>query len=159
MKGNYNKENPQFINIKKLVDIDNPKQTKSENLELVLIRLDKLSDSEYNEREFIRWLKIIVAKSYEEMKKEGGNNKMFKYVIRKFRDFTMHPRFRRLPEYSKENYLEAKKIGMKEGVKRGMERGIEKGKFEVAKNMMKDNFDLNTISNVTGLSLREIEKL
>lgn len=37
--------------------------------------------------------------------------------------------------------------------------GIQEGKKEVAKNMLKENYDIETVSRITGLSKEEIEKL
>ncbi len=45
--------------------------------------------------------------------------------------------------------------GIHAGMEKGMERGIEKGEHEkalaIAKNMLKDGFDQDTISRITGL--------
>ena len=41
----------------------------------------------------------------------------------------------------------------------GMAEGEAKGKTEIAKNMLKENIDIELISKVTGLSQEEIEKL
>ncbi|MDG7057502.1 MAG: hypothetical protein LKM43_05175, partial [Wolbachia endosymbiont of Penenirmus auritus] len=54
-------------------------------------------------------------------------------------------------------------IGRQEGIQIGEERGIkigaEKGKIEVAKAMLADNVDVNTIVKFTGLSISEIERV
>ena len=61
--------------------------------------------------------------------------------------------------------------GIKEGLEQGIKKGIKKGKMEglkegkkeksieVAKNMLKLNIDINIISQSTGLSVEEINKL
>lgn len=62
---------------------------------------------------------------------------------------------------------EGLKQGIEQGYKQGMEQGIKKGMeqankniyCEIVKNMLKKNIDISTISNVTGLSEKEIEKL
>ncbi|BEP31458.1 MAG: hypothetical protein WBIAU1_09360 [Wolbachia endosymbiont of Drosophila biauraria] len=41
----------------------------------------------------------------------------------------------------------------------GIQKGIEKGKIEVAKAMLANNVDVNTIVKFTGLSISEIEEL
>ena len=74
---------------------------------------------------------------------------------------------------SKMNYAE--KIGMEKGMQKGMEKGIEKGikqgieqglregehakTIEIAKEMLKENIDINVISKVTNLSISEINSL
>ena len=53
--------------------------------------------------------------------------------------------------------------GIKEGIEKGIEQGIEKGIKEnqilVAKNMKNKNMDIELISELTGLDIKEIEKL
>ena len=55
------------------------------------------------------------------------------------------------------------KKGREEGIKVGIEKGIEKGEknksIEIARNMLKDNVDINIISKYSGLSIEEIKKL
>ena len=50
-----------------------------------------------------------------------------------------------------------------EGIKEGIKEGIEKGKLaeqiSIAKSMKSKNMDINLISEITGLTLEEIEKL
>ena len=46
-----------------------------------------------------------------------------------------------------------------EGKKQGIEEGMQKGILTVAKKMLENDLDLETISNVTGLSIKELEKL
>jgi hypothetical protein len=41
----------------------------------------------------------------------------------------------------------------------GIEVGIEKRTFDIAKNMLADNFDINVIGNITGLSAEQISAL
>ena len=49
------------------------------------------------------------------------------------------------------------------GIEKGIEQGIEKGKntrnIEIAKNLLQKNIDINIISETTGLSKEEVEKL
>ena len=60
-----------------------------------------------------------------------------------------------------------KKEGIEEGLKEGLKEGEKKGKIEgdknksieIAKNMLKDNVDINIISKYSGLSIEEINKI
>ena len=45
------------------------------------------------------------------------------------------------------------------GMHEGEAIGISKRNMEIAKNMLNQNMDVNLISNVTGLSIEEIEDL
>ncbi|GAB4344757.1 MAG: Rpn family recombination-promoting nuclease/putative transposase [Flammeovirgaceae bacterium] len=55
------------------------------------------------------------------------------------------------------------KKGMEKGIKKGMEKGIEEGKvkkaIEIAKKLLKRGFNNDEISEDTGLSIMQIEKL
>ena len=51
------------------------------------------------------------------------------------------------------------KKGKEEGIKEGIEKGSKNEKINIAKNMLKDNVDINIISKYSGLSIEEIENL
>jgi DNA repair protein RadC len=54
---------------------------------------------------------------------------------------------------------EIKKAAEKIGEERGEKRGIEKGKIEMAKRLKEKGIDIAVISETSGLSKEEIEKL
>ena len=58
---------------------------------------------------------------------------------------------------------EERRLGIEEGLKKGIEKGIEQGEKNKAISMAKDmkarGMDLSLISELTGLSIQEIEKL
>jgi predicted transposase/invertase (TIGR01784 family) len=58
---------------------------------------------------------------------------------------------------------QAKAEGIEEGLEKGKVEGLAKGKTEeritIARNLLAQNIDINIISSVTGLSVKEIEKL
>ena len=45
------------------------------------------------------------------------------------------------------------------GIETGIETGIEQRNIEIAKNMIAKNMDISLISELTGLSIEEIEKI
>ena len=49
--------------------------------------------------------------------------------------------------------------GIEQGIKQGIEQGIEQEKINTARNMLKENMDVNFISRVTSLSVNTIENL
>ena len=74
--------------------------------------------------------------------------------------------------YDREEVMEklnrgAFRVGMKEAVKKGLEKGLKKGlkegrkeeKLLTAKNMLNKKLDINLISEVTGLSISDINNL
>ena len=49
--------------------------------------------------------------------------------------------------------------GMQIGRNEGMQIGEAKGKYEVAKNMLSNNYSIPEVSRITGLSIAEINDL
>jgi len=53
----------------------------------------------------------------------------------------------------------AKEEGRIEGKIEGITKGIIEGKIEIVKNMLKNNFDIKIISEITGFKIEEIKKI
>ncbi|SHG73120.1 conserved hypothetical protein (putative transposase or invertase), partial [Thermosyntropha lipolytica DSM 11003] len=49
--------------------------------------------------------------------------------------------------------------GIEQGIAKGIEQGIEKGKEEAALNALQKGLDIETIVEITGLSVERIEEL
>lgn len=49
--------------------------------------------------------------------------------------------------------------GLQQGLEKGLEQGIEQNKVETAKNMLKENMNIELIEKITGLKQDEIEKI
>ena len=66
-----------------------------------------------------------------------------------------------LEAYDKEWALkdEGKREGYDSGYDSGFDDGIEQNKIEMVRNMLTKNLDINLISEITGLSLEEIEEI
>ena len=54
---------------------------------------------------------------------------------------------------------EGKAIGFEDGEKSGIIKGTNKRNIEIAKNMLKENIDIKTISKVTGLRVEDIQNI
>ena len=59
----------------------------------------------------------------------------------------------------KEGIKQGKIEGLNEGIKQGLKKGEKNKSIEIAKNMLKDNIDINIISKYSGLTVDEINKL
>ena len=65
-----------------------------------------------------------------------------------------------MSEYEKkEIYQYDKQITLEEKRREGIKEGIEKRNYTIAKSMKKENIDIETIKRITGLTIKEIEKL
>lgn len=54
---------------------------------------------------------------------------------------------------------EGYKKGLEDGEKKGEEKGFIEGKINIAKNMLKANIDKKNISELTGLTIEQIENI
>ena len=61
------------------------------------------------------------------------------------------------------DYYSAKNIAREEGIEigreEGLKEGLNKGKIEIAKNMLKKGYKIDDISELSGLSIKEVEDL
>jgi predicted transposase/invertase (TIGR01784 family) len=68
-----------------------------------------------------------------------------------------------LEKYSKKLINEGIEKGMQKGIEKGMQKGLEKGimqtKTKTALALLKENMNIEKIAEITGLSVKEIEKL
>ncbi len=83
-------------------------------------------------------------------------------VQKKYNNF-VKSRLMMMEYEKKEAYLYGNQIMLDEERRlrkeEGIKEGIEQEKYSLAKNMKKENIDINVISKVTGLSIEKIEKL
>ena len=49
--------------------------------------------------------------------------------------------------------------GLQQGLEQGLQQGIKQSKIEIAKKSLEKNLPLETISEITGLSIKEIQEL
>ena len=149
MNGNYNLNNNDIINKYELVNVINHEKILKESIEMLLIRLDildKISYSKYEER-FIRWCRLVHAKSKEEAIEIAKGDEIMERTIEYVEDYINDP------EVISLFHNDSWKIESAE------ERGEEKGIIKTAKNMLKEKCSPALISKVTNLSISEINKL
>ena len=129
MKGNYNFNNFYLIN----------------DYGLVMIRLDLVKEKVYNDNNerFIKWLKLINTESLEEMRKIAKGDEVMEQALEFMEEFLNDEEIRNV--YDKIN--DVKYYAKKEE------------KVETAKNMLKKGFSLQEISEITNLSINEINDL
>ena len=56
-------------------------------------------------------------------------------------------------------YDKGLECGLKQGLEQGIEQGISENKIQIAKKMKSQGFDIETIHNITELSVEEIKNL
>ncbi len=84
-------------------------------------------------------------------------------IIREIEQTTLEEEERVMAPLLQYSLDEAREEGIQKGMEKGMEEGIqkgmEKGMQAVALNMLKNKFKLSVISEITGLSEKEIKNL
>ena len=93
-------------------------------------------------------------------------NPIMNKVIEKYELFTSDEKAMQ-EYYARESFLYGQEVmlrrerkeGFEEGLQEGIEKGIEREKYLLAKNMKNKDMDINLISELTGLSIEEIDKL
>ena len=129
------------------------------------IILDNAVNNEYNKdipEEVVKFAKLLKAKSIDELVEEFEGDEEYMEAVGKLEELVMDPDF--AGAYDKgaktEWLLEDMRLtGMHEGEAIGISKGKIEEKLEIAKNMLNQNMNVNLISNVTGLSIEELESL
>ena len=132
-----------------LQDRDN--LVKRDMIESYEIYLPNVNKEEYNKIE--KRLLLFNAKSYDEMRSITDDFEDLK-VIEELERLSMDDYFRYMY-----NGKEADERLMNSRYEEGIEDGVIKEKNEIAKEMLKKDMDINLISELTGLSIDEIEML
>ncbi|MEI0564974.1 Rpn family recombination-promoting nuclease/putative transposase [Brachyspira pulli] len=161
----------------------NNKKLLTDHLQIHIIELKKFK---YNilKSDLNCWLKFFTMKNNKEiiMSELVKEKPIMEEVQKKYNNFIKNSLM--MNEYDKrEAYLygnqimleEERRLGIEEGFKKGIEQGIEKGieqgiekgieqgikenQILTVKNMKNRNIDIALISDITGLSIEEIEKL
>jgi predicted transposase/invertase (TIGR01784 family) len=111
--------------------------------------IDDLPDELKEEEEIVMALQEMVRASNDEMVRQ----------ILDMRSKARHEEASRLYQAEQRGIEKGKEEGKKEGKEEGMKAGEEKEKISIAKNLLKLNFPVEAISQATGLTACEIEKL
>lgn len=97
-----------------------------------------------------------------------------KYKLSKEDKLYMEEFLKELKELNKEDYFVSsiskekdlemianteREIGFEKGIKKGIKEGMEQGSMNTIKSFIKSNIPLSKISEATGLSIKELQKL
>lgn len=153
MNGNYKLSNNEIVNKYEFINVINHRKILDESIEMLLIRLDILKEISYskNKERFIRWCRLISAKTYEEAIKIAKGDELMMSTIEMVDSFINDP------EVISIFHDDSWKIVSAE--QRGEEKGLKEALLKTAKNMLSKNYTFNEISEITNLSISEIKNL
>ena len=101
------------------------------------------------------WMKFIKNPEVVDMEKATEEIKKAKEVLEEISQ-DEHEIY--LAELREKHIMDQKAIEGA-GYDKGLKAGIEQNTIDIAKKMKKENIDLQTISKITGLDIKEVEKL
>ena len=140
-----------------------------DNKEIYVVDLEKIKNKCYNRlemNEFEKALSLLVSRNKEEAKDLSRGNDMLEEVFNNMEELNMNEVFLGMYDEEEENkkMMNSMKLeGLEEGIEQGIEQGLKTGEknkaIKIAKNMINKNIDINVISEVTGLSIEELENL
>ena len=130
-------------------------------MEIYIIELPKFEKYKENTKNNIlnSWVKFINNPEVKDMKETNKEINKAKKVLEEISQ-DEHERY--LAELRQKYIMDQKAIedaGYDKGLKDGLERGINEQTKIIAKNMKKRDINIKVISEITGLSTKEIEKL
>ena len=125
------------------------------------IDLEYIENKYYNEDEITREEKLLLMlkeEKREKLKEISKGDKIMKEVYKKLEELSedkdlalLYDAKEREEEKRKEELEYAKELGYTSGINEGIEK--------TAKNMLNKNMDISIISEITGLSKEEIQKI
>ena len=156
---NMFKDIDKYHTVWRLYEDDNKEHKPLDSLQVHFIELEKFRMSNPDlSIKLNQWLAFIDTENEKWVKSSMEENEKIKEAYRLKEQFTL--------DDETEEFLykyEIWKMDQKELIKEAREEGEEKGKnnakLEIAKSMLKKNMEIDTISEITGLTKEEIESI
>ena len=138
----------------------------SDHLQIHLIELKKFR-KDLLSLDLNIWLDFFTNKNLEESMSDIVKEKTIMDEVREkyiqfIADSVMMSEYEKRQIYLADQRLhleEQKELSKEEGMRKGIQKGILEKQIDVAKRLKSKNMDINFISEITGLSAEEIEKL
>ena len=140
-----------------------------DNLIIYEFNLPKIKETCYNKNNKHKFIALLDANKEELTKLSNGDKLMekFKSEVDKLNSDDKFVKFLSdekevellINTYRDEGYDKGLEKGIEQGVEQGIEQGTLEEKQKIAREMLKDNIDINTICKYTKLSKKEIEAL
>lgn len=148
----------------KLIETNDRKVILTDYMEAIIIELPKiykLKKEKPNDR-LLDWIYFLEDPNSEKVKKIMENNENIKEAKEKLEEISNDEIMQRLADWreaAEHDEASVRNMAFNDGLKEGIEKGIEKEKLETAKKLKEKGMDINTIAQITGLTIEEISKL
>lgn len=155
----------------RIVDTRDPKVIIFKNLEIHIIELPKIMKyPEETEKGLKRWMEFLINPESEVVKMGAKEDKRLGDAIERLEYISGDDELRRIAELREKFILdeeserdalreEAREEGLEEGIEEGLKEGQKKEKKEIAKKLLKLEFPIEQIMEITELTEEEINKL
>ena len=148
---------------------DTTKYKLTDILEIHFLELPKLEKFKISQNEndpIVRWMKFLNAKSKEVMKVLAQKDKDIEKAVH-ILEYLSEDEQARMAYEARQAQIRDEITREEEAIERGMEKGIKQGikqgqmdeKIKIAKKMLLQKIDIEIISEVTDLSIDEINKI
>ena len=129
-------------------------------LELIIIELPKARRilEKDSENKLAQWMLFLNNPNELEVLKMVEKNEDIEEAMEELEQISEDKKLRRLAEL-REKAIRDEKNGLRHAREEGLEEGIKKGIEKVIRNMLKKKIDIQTISELTGVSVEDIEKM
>ena len=155
---NYFEEIKEYHTIWKMTEQNNKDKTLEEQ-EIHFIELPKFLKSKVDtNKKLDQWLLFIDYSRKELIKMAEEKNEMIKEAKEEYEYLTGEEDLQRIAFLKRKFELDYN-TGMEDAEERGIEKGEKANTIKIAKKMLEKKMDINLISEITGLSIKEIEKL
>ena len=125
--------------------------------------LENSNIGDIKKNKILSWIEFFTVKDLDKVKEKLKEvNDIMPKVIDKYERFISSKE--EMEVYNaRDAFLYGQNLMLKrereEGIKEGIEKGIKENQILVAKNMKNKNMDIELIAELTGLDIKEIEKL
>ena len=128
-------------------------------MEIYIIEINKFKDykEKSNHNSLNSWIEFIESPEVVDM-----SNKEIQKAKKVLEEISQDEHEQYLAELREKYIMDQKAIedaGYDKGLKTGIAQGITQGKLQIAKKMLSKKIDLKTISELTGLSIKELKNL
>ena len=149
--------------------MESGKYLETENYESYHLNLEYLRKKCYNNCKLTRLehlCKLFFITNKEEAEELAKEDDIMEKAVNKLYELSEDEKLMGLYDAEKVDQmtqntmkLSARLEGIEEGKKVGLEEGQQKEKIEIAKKLLEKKIDIETISSITELSIKEIEEL
>ena len=164
---NYNidiiKNIPKYITKWSIREEEYQKIVLTDVMEIYIIELNKFKDykEKSNHNSLNSWIEFIESPEVVDM-----SNKEIQKAKKVLEEISQDEHEQYLAELREKYIMDQKAIedagydkGLKAGIEQGINQGINQRNKQIAKKMLNEEIDLDTISRITGLSIQELKNL